>query len=182
MVIVAVLLGVVGVVGYLTFGTSPAPSPPAESNPVTAPAIELNQESAPTVEQAVTVTPASVTNTPELAPTQTSAPGAHATDTPLPTPTLPPPPTPEPAGLSIPTGKGALTMFNCFAHAVNVEIIPGDVFQTLAPKTGPNCESGDPIFLNPGEYTLTATFADRASEGKATIFIEAGGILNFDWQ
>lgn len=71
-------------------------------------------------------------------------------------------------------------MFNCFADAVNVAVTPGDVVRALVAKTGPNCEPGDPIFLNPGEYTLTATFADRASEGKATILIEAGGILNFD--
>lgn len=81
-----------------------------------------------------------------------------------------------------PAGKGTLVMLNCRGDVINVDVIPVGIFQELAPKTGPDCQPGAPIFLDPGEYILKASIAGRPSQGEATITIVAGKILPFNWQ
>lgn len=91
-----------------------------------------------------------------------------------------PPPAP-PAAPGIPAGKGALVMLNCRGDVVTVDVIPVGIFQELAPKTGPDCQPGAPIYLDPGEYILKASIAGVPSTGEATITIVAGGTLRFTW-
>jgi hypothetical protein len=98
-------------------------------------------------------------------------------------PAAPPPPTPTPvpAGPAIPAGKGMLVMLNCRGDVINVDVIPVGVFQELAPKTGENCQPGQPIFLDPGDYILKASIAGQPSSGEANITIVAGQGLEFTW-
>lgn len=185
--VIVILLGIVGVVVYFNLTLSPV-----------TPTVEVNPKETSTVTQEPPATTIPIADTPFSVSTQiftpTSLPNAvRATDTSAPTltppstdtiaPTITLPPTNTPSeGLTIPQGKGALIMFNCLGGVVNVDVLPVNVFQELAPKTGSDCIPGEPIFLDPGEYTLKASIAGRASEGQAVIIIEAGGVLNFDWQ
>ncbi len=106
------------------------------------------------------------------------APAAPAKPTPVPQPTEEPP---APAGPSIPAGKGMLIMLNCRGDVINVDVIPVGIFQELAPKTGADCQPGEPIMLDPGDYTLKASIAGQPSQGEATITIVAGQPLEFTW-
>lgn len=91
-------------------------------------------------------------------------------------------PTPAPpAAPGIPPGKGVLVMLNCRGDVLNVDVIPAAIFQELAPKTGPDCQPGEPIFLDPGEYILKASVAGLPLAGEQTISIEAGVTLQFTW-
>jgi hypothetical protein len=114
----------------------------------------------------------------------TTWPEATATPVPQPTATPAPRPTPTPAppaAPGIPEGKGALIMLNCRGDVIDVDIIPVAMFQQLAPKTGEDCKPGEPIYLDPGTYTLSASIAGVPSKGEATITIEAGRVLRFTW-
>ncbi len=110
-------------------------------------------------------------------PEATATPVPQPTATPAPRPT----PTPPPAAPGIPEGKGALIMLNCRGDVIDVDIIPVAMFQQLAPKTGEDCKPGEPIYLDPGTYTLSASIAGVPSKGQATITIEAGRVLRFTW-
>jgi hypothetical protein len=88
-----------------------------------------------------------------------------------------PTPVPPPAA----SGKGTLVMLNCLGDVVTVDVIPAGVFQELAPKTGADCQPGQPILLDPGEYTLKASIAGVPSQGEAKITILPGDTLTFTW-
>jgi hypothetical protein len=98
------------------------------------------------------------------------APAAPAAPTPVP-----------PAAPGIPPGKGVLVMYNCRGDVVTVDVIPAGIFQELAPKTGPDCQPGEPIMLDPGEYTLKASVAGQPLAGEQAIPIVAGETLQFTW-
>jgi hypothetical protein len=88
-----------------------------------------------------------------------------------------PTPVPPPAA----SGKGTLIMLNCLGDVVTVDVLPAGVFQELAPKTGPDCQPGQSILLDPGEYTLKASIAGVPSQGEAKITILPGDTLTFTW-
>jgi hypothetical protein len=106
-----------------------------------------------------------------------ATPALKPTSTPKPRPTA----TPKPVS-NIPAGKGELIMLNCRGDVVNVDVIPVAIFQELAPKTGDDCKAGQPIYLDPGTYTLNANIAGVTSKGTATITIVAGKTLKFSWR
>jgi tetratricopeptide (TPR) repeat protein len=84
--------------------------------------------------------------------------------------------------ISLPPGKGALLMYNCRGvDTITVDVIPSGILQELAPKTGPDCQAGEPIFLDPGEYILKAAIAGVPSFGESTINITAGDVMEFTW-
>jgi hypothetical protein len=107
--------------------------------------------------------PAVPTPVPQPAPTQV----VQATPTPVPPPAA--------------AGKGTLIMLNCLGDVVTVDVLPAGIFQELAPKTGPDCQPGQPILLDPGEYTLKASIAGVPSQGEARITILPGDTLTFTW-
>ncbi len=111
---------------------------------------------------------------------QATAPAAE-TEEPAPKPTPVPAEPPAPAGPAIPDGKGALIMLNCRGDVINVDIIPAGIFQELAPKTGEECQPGEPIFLDPGDYTLKASIAGVPSTGESAVTIVAGEGVTFTW-
>jgi hypothetical protein len=84
---------------------------------------------------------------------------------------------------SMPSGKGALIMYNCRGgnDLITVDVVPVGILQELPPKTGPDCTPGEPIFLDPGEYALRATIAGVPSFGDQGIIIEEGMALEFTW-
>lgn len=55
------------------------------------------------------------------------------------------------------------------------------IFQALDPKTGEDCTQGEPIFLDPGDYTLKATIAGVPARGESGISIVAGEAVQFTW-
>jgi hypothetical protein len=106
---------------------------------------------------------------------------AEAAPPPTPTSPAPPPATPTPQPPPAPSGKGTLVMLNCRGDVVTVDVLPVGVFQELAPKAGDDCRPGDPIPLDPGDYTLRASIAGVPSKGEANITIQAGTTLTFTW-
>jgi len=48
-------------------------------------------------------------------------------------------------------------------------------------KDGPDCKPGQPIYLNPGTYTVKATIAGVPSQGENSITIVEGQVSSFIW-
>jgi hypothetical protein len=115
-------------------------------------------------------------------PAQVEQPAATEEPAPAQEPTATTAPAQPASPYAPPAGKGTLVMLNCRGDVINVDVIPVGIFQELAPKTGPDCQPGAPIFLDPGDYTLKASIAGQPSQGEATITIVAGQILPFNWQ
>jgi tetratricopeptide (TPR) repeat protein len=89
---------------------------------------------------------------------------------------------PSQPSVSVPPGKGGLIMYNCRGgDVITVDVIPAGILQELAPKTGEDCQPGEPIFLDPGDYVLRASIAGVPSQGESPITIVAGNVSEFTW-
>jgi hypothetical protein len=138
---------------------------------------------APSVEATVEVTSTvEVTPTVEATSALTVEATVEATAEATPAPTAEPTEAAQPADAAVPAGKGALVMLNCRGDVINVDVIPVGIFQELAPKTGADCQAGEPIILDPGQYTLKASIAGQPSQGESSVEIVADQTLEFTWQ
>ena len=81
----------------------------------------------------------------------------------------------------LPEGKGALVMQNCRGDNITVDVIPVGIFVEMSRRTEASCTQGEPIFLDPGEYSVRASIPGVPSLGEGGFTIEAGKVTEWTW-